>query len=90
MGLIENEILKDQILFFQTQSDEIRGKIARTSKFRGQLRVKLKKFKLIDLFAKCMRIQGPNLAKIGLKLKKLEVWMSIEDGIENIQDQGPS
>jgi hypothetical protein len=37
-----------------------------------------------------MRIQGPDLAKIGLKLKKLEVWMSIEDGIENIQDQGPS
>jgi hypothetical protein len=53
--------------------DEIRGKIARTSKFIDQLRVKLKKFKPIDLFAKGMRIQGPDLAKIGLKLKKLEV-----------------
>jgi hypothetical protein len=39
---------------------EIRNKFERKSKFRGLLRVKLKKFKTNDLFAKGTLIQGPN------------------------------
>jgi hypothetical protein len=56
--------------------------MARNSKFRGQLRIKLKKFGTKDLFAKSMWIQDPNQLKIGVKLKKLEVWKSIKDEIE--------
>jgi len=45
-------ILKDQIYFLPSQLIEIKGKIARKSKFWGQLGVKLKKFAANDQFAK--------------------------------------
>jgi hypothetical protein len=38
----------------------MKDKIARKSKFKGQLRAKLKKFRTKDVFAKGVWIRGPN------------------------------
>jgi hypothetical protein len=43
--------------------DQIRDKITRKSKFWGQLRAKLKKFRIKDLFIKGVWIWGPNSTK---------------------------
>jgi hypothetical protein len=54
---------------------QIRGKIARKSKFLGQLGVKLKKFKVNDHFAKGIKLCGPNWLKLGVKLKRFKKLM---------------
>jgi hypothetical protein len=60
------------------------GKIARKSKFEGQLKAKLKKFKTSDLFTKVCIFKDQILLKIGVKLKKIDFSRSIEDKSENI------
>jgi len=58
----------------------MRGKIARKSKFLGQLRAKLKKFIGNDHFVKDVELWGPNCLKSGVKLKRIKSlmakWMS--------------
>jgi YbbR domain-containing protein len=51
--------------------DEIRGKIARKSKFESQLRVKLKKSKIKDLFTIGTLIRGPNLVENRGEIKEI-------------------
>ena len=60
------------------------GKIARKSKFEGQLKAKLKKFKTSDLFTKVCICKDQILLKIEVKLKKIDFSRSIEDKSENI------
>jgi hypothetical protein len=45
--------------------------------FWGQLGVKLKNFTVKDHFAKDAELQGPNLLKPEVKLKKLKVMMCV-------------
>jgi hypothetical protein len=47
----------------------------------------LKKFRTKDLFVKDTWIQGPNSTEKKGELKKIEVWRSIRDEIENFQDR---
>jgi len=54
---------------------EIRGKLARKSKFWGQLRAKLKKITVNDHFAKNIELWR---LKSGVKLQKIK-FGSIED-----------
>jgi hypothetical protein len=53
--------------------DEIIGEIVKKSKFRGQLRAKVKKFKTKDLFAKGAQYWGLYQTFPGTKLKKIKV-----------------
>jgi hypothetical protein len=48
----------------------------------------LKKFKTKDFIVKACEFGDQTQLKIGVKLKKLEVWRLIKDEIENIQDRG--
>jgi len=59
-------------------------------KVYGQLRVKLKKFKPKIFLQKTCKFRDSIWLKTRVKLKKFEVWRSIRDKIENIQDQRPS
>ena len=63
------------------------GKITRKSKFEGQLKAKLNKFKTSDLFTKVCIFKDQILLKIGVKLKKIDFSRSIEDKSENILDE---
>jgi len=54
----------------------MRGKIARKSKFLGQLRAKLKKFIGNDHFVKDVELWGPNCLKSGVKLKRIKSLMA--------------
>jgi hypothetical protein len=65
-------------------------KITRKSDFKGQLKAKIKKNQNQWLFAKGVRIQGPNSIKNkGEIKKKIEVWRLIRDEIKTTQNQGP-
>jgi hypothetical protein len=54
---------------------EIKGKIARKSKFVGQLWAKLKKFEANDHFGKGIKLYGPNWLKSKVKLKRIKILM---------------
>jgi hypothetical protein len=54
---------------------EIKGKIARKSKFWGSLRAKLKKFTTNDHFVNDIELWQPNWLKSGMKLKRTESLM---------------
>jgi hypothetical protein len=48
------------------------GKITRKSKFKGQLKAKLKKFKTNDLFAIDTSTRGLNLVEKGIEIEEIK------------------
>jgi hypothetical protein len=54
---------------------EIKGKIARNSKFCGQLRAKFKKITTNDHFVKCAQLWEQNWMKSGMNLKETKSSM---------------
>jgi len=57
------------------------------SKFKGQLKVKFKKFTSLQKTCIC---EDQIRLKIGIKLMKIDFSRSIEDKIKNIWDERPS